>query len=142
MNERQARIEAYVAAVTSRIVTADGRETIERWLTPRCPECEHDAEDMSDSDLAAHIIIDGFVVVACEGYWVIDPNAVGIDSDSWGDWTEADDEPTDTCPTHGEQVVVAYDVTHGADPYAINRLACGHGVICFGPGDDNVIVNA
>jgi hypothetical protein len=49
-------------------------------------------------------------------------------------------EHTDECPEHGEQRVVGYGSTRGADPYDINRLACGHGVICLGPGDPNVIV--
>ena len=46
----------------------------------------------------------------------------------------------DTCPEHGTQEVVGYSSTGGADPYGINVLKCGHGVACFGPGEDNVIV--
>jgi hypothetical protein len=48
---------------------------------------------------------------------------------------------TDECPVHGNQPVVAYSSTRGPDPYAVNKLACGHQVACLGPGEPNVIVN-
>lgn len=60
--------------------------------------------------------------------------------------SEADCYDTDdsldmtTCPEHGWQDVVGYESTGGPDPYAIDRLACGHRVMCYGPGEPNVIV--
>jgi hypothetical protein len=50
------------------------------------------------------------------------------------------DEDQDACPIHGAQRVVRYSSTRGADPYAVNELACGHRVACFGPGEANVIL--
>jgi hypothetical protein len=47
---------------------------------------------------------------------------------------------TETCPDHGEQVVRGYSATRGPDPYQVSHLACGHRVICLGPGDPNVIL--
>lgn len=55
--------------------------------------------------------------------------------------TAEDLEHTDICPTHGREDVVSGDSTGGPDPYHINILACGHGVICMGPGEPNVIVS-
>jgi hypothetical protein len=50
------------------------------------------------------------------------------------------DEPTDECPEHGTQPITGYSQTPGPDPYAINILACGHRVLCMGPGEPNTIV--
>lgn len=47
----------------------------------------------------------------------------------------------DDCPEHGPQKVVRYSQTRGSDPYAVNILACGHAVVCFGPHELNVILN-
>lgn len=46
----------------------------------------------------------------------------------------------DDCPKHGEQRVIRESSIGGVDPYAVNHLACGHRVVCFGPGEDNVII--
>jgi hypothetical protein len=51
-----------------------------------------------------------------------------------------EDENVDVCPEHGPQRVTGYGATRGADPYGISKLACGHDVICLGPGDENLIV--
>jgi len=45
-----------------------------------------------------------------------------------------------TCPEHGEQAVVGYESTGGPDPYGVDKLACGDRVMCFGPGEPNVII--
>jgi hypothetical protein len=52
-----------------------------------------------------------------------------------GEWVD-----TETCPEHGEQTVTGYGATRGSDPYGTSRLACGHTVVCFGPGEGNVIL--
>jgi hypothetical protein len=49
---------------------------------------------------------------------------------------------TDECPEHGEQEVTGSHSSLGSDPYNINHLACGHEVICMGPGDPNHIINS
>lgn len=53
---------------------------------------------------------------------------------------DAEPSPTATCPEHGAQEVVGFGATRGPDPYGIDVLACGHDVICLGPGEPYVIV--
>ena len=82
-----ARTRAYLRAVrlASREVTAP-------WRTGTCPECGepipgdgfvtgHDGE-------YAHIILDGAVVLGCEGYFVINPAAAGLNPEQWQDWRD------------------------------------------------------
>lgn len=54
-------------------------------LSRYCPECdlEGDAIDPDSHTLTAR----GEVVVGCEGYWVVNPALVGIDSPGWSDAT-------------------------------------------------------
>lgn len=74
---RLAERDAYVAAVK-----AARPADVRAWLTDTCPEC---GEVRPDDD--AHVVLEGAVVVGCEGYWVVNPNAVGITSPTWDDWT-------------------------------------------------------
>lgn len=69
--------------------------TLDTPLTTRCPECDG---DFTDIDVARadelHILVATTadtvaVVVGCEGYFVIDPNLVGIDAPNW---QSADDQ--------------------------------------------------
>jgi hypothetical protein len=85
--DRRSHIVKYAALVD--IALTDGK--ISGPLTSTCPECE---SNFADSDEAhedtEHIIVattsDTFaVVVACEGYFVVNPNLVGIDSPNWSD---------------------------------------------------------
>lgn len=58
----------------------------------RCPECNDEIDPLSSGD---HVVTmwsenrDGSspehltVIIACEGYWCIDPNLVGIESKTW-----------------------------------------------------------
>jgi hypothetical protein len=78
-------IKAYARAVDAAVTS--GR--LSGPFTSSCPEC---GSDFSDTDEAyednEHIILalasDTYaVVVACEGYYVINPNLVGIDSANW-----------------------------------------------------------
>lgn len=63
-------------------------------FTSTCPECDSRFADVDEAhEDTEHIIVtltsDTFaVVVACEGYFVVNPNLVGIDSPMWSDWTE------------------------------------------------------
>jgi hypothetical protein len=56
---------------------------------------------------------------------------------------EADEPeiPTNTCPNHGEQIITGRTATKGADPYAVDRLACGCAVVCMGPGEPNELIS-
>lgn len=77
---------AYIDAVAERL--QDAPETLARWTTGVCPECgTRPGPTEPDPDrFAEHAMIRETVVIGCEGYWVINPNAVGIDSPNWHDW--------------------------------------------------------
>lgn len=62
---------------------AAGDPTIAPWLTDRCPECGD-----RPADPAHHVLYQSLVLVGCEGYHVINPNALGLDAPNWCDWTE------------------------------------------------------
>lgn len=78
-------IETYCAAVV-----AAPLGTIAPWLTYECPECEDSfsATDSYSAFAAEHATIGSFVIVGCEGAWVVNPNAVGIPTENWQDWTD------------------------------------------------------
>jgi hypothetical protein len=79
-------IAEYIHAV-ARALT-DGRKF--RQMTNVCPECG-DRVDLSN-DAGDHVVFDTdpndrdglVIIIACEGYWVIDPREVGISGhDNW-----------------------------------------------------------
>lgn len=73
----------YATAVASAPLSA-----VSHWLTPRCPECGLSIKEMGvDKDV--HLIMLGNVLVGCEWFWVVNPNAVGIAMPNWDDWTES-----------------------------------------------------
>jgi hypothetical protein len=73
--ERMAYIDAVHRAIR-------GSTTgIRKYLTATCTECG--ARPSAHDD--AHVVIDGFVVIGCEGYWLVDPNALGIARPNWTD---------------------------------------------------------
>lgn len=80
---------------------------VEKWesggmpadaLTDRCPECNK----VADSFDREHIVLDRgngvpvAVVIGCEDYWVIDPNLVGMPSDTWTDWRDPENYGIET----------------------------------------------
>jgi hypothetical protein len=72
-----------------RRVLAAGPAALAPYATTRCPECaEHVAGDglVPTADGAAHVMVGGSVVVGCEGYFVVNPNPLGIHSPNWEDW--------------------------------------------------------
>jgi hypothetical protein len=85
---------AYVEAV--RDVLIDAPTTLERWWTDQCPECGHtvpaDAPETEEEAIhafrAAHFVVNGHVVIGCEGLRVVNPNVVGIWAPDWLDWHE------------------------------------------------------
>ena len=67
----------------------DQRGTVEKWLTTVCPECGlKDPLPARNDPEEYHTTVNGYVVVGCEGYHVIHPAAVDLDSGAWTDWTE------------------------------------------------------
>lgn len=53
------------------------------YLGRECPECEQ--ECIQEFDSQDHVMHAGFVLIACEGYYVIDPNLLGFDAPRWSD---------------------------------------------------------
>lgn len=58
---------------------------IAAWLTHTCPECGHTVDDDDDE---GHTLVGTFVVIGCEGYHIVDPNACGLERPRWSDWTD------------------------------------------------------
>jgi len=79
--EREARaakdLTAYLAAVIRAMMRHD--PAITAYLSPTCPECGQHAQPEDGQ----HVVLGSAVVVGCEGYWVINPNAVGIANPNW-----------------------------------------------------------
>ncbi|MBO2461631.1 hypothetical protein [Actinomadura violacea] len=89
--------QEYASAV--RRTLSQDPDSIARWLTPVCPECEEKpvtagpgittADGKIEYDRWGHLVVDGNVVVGCEAFWVVSPAVVGVaDSAGWCDWTE------------------------------------------------------
>jgi hypothetical protein len=90
-----------IQAFAEKVDTAIAAGKLSGPFSSRCSEC---GDRFADADEAYadenHIIVsitsDTFaVVVACEGYYMVNPNLVGIDSPMWSDWTQL---PTDVTP--------------------------------------------
>jgi hypothetical protein len=79
VNTKAAR---YLVAVCTALDTGTLHPDARRTMT--CPECDDHVNLLHDSD---HILWDGpggpVLIIGCEGYWVINPNLVGIDSPNW-----------------------------------------------------------
>jgi hypothetical protein len=73
-----------------RAVQWTGPDRLRPWRTVFCTECGRvingDGLVTDDADGGGHVVIDGAVVLGCEGYWQIDPDAVGLDRGGWDDW--------------------------------------------------------
>jgi hypothetical protein len=74
---RSQELTTYLAAVIAAMTRRD--PNIAGYLSPTCPECGHCARP----DDGAHITLGDAVVVGCEGYWVINPNTIGIPRPQW-----------------------------------------------------------
>lgn len=94
--DRLPEVQAYAEVVDAAIVAGK----LSGPFTTTCPEC---GDDFADTDAARnddlHIIVtltsDTLaVVVACEGYFVVNPNLVGIDSPMWSGDDALGDEVT------------------------------------------------
>jgi len=83
--DRLPRVQAYAEAVDAALQA--GRIT--GPLTTRCSECGWDFADLDEAhEDTEHIIITTAsdttaVIVGCEGYFLVNPNLVGIDSPNW-----------------------------------------------------------
>lgn len=71
----------YLAA--ARIEIVEGPDNVRPWLTLRCTECGH----IPDAGDTVHTLSDdGYVLIGCEGYWLINPARLGLDAGQWQDW--------------------------------------------------------
>jgi hypothetical protein len=74
-----------------RLLDGDAITAAGPWLTSTCPECaepvEGDGLVIAPEGTHAHVVIAGYVLLGCEGYFVISPAVLGIDR-AWSDWTQ------------------------------------------------------
>lgn len=112
--------DAYLNAVR-----AAPAQTIARWRTGTCPECEEYKRTEGEHP-DGHVIVNGAVVVGCQGYQVVSPAALGLDPGEWADWTD-DAEDTATCPEHGQVNVMDWGSYSGFAGGACSwaQLSCG-----------------
>jgi len=78
----------YLLAVVSRLDQGTLHPDANRAAV--CPECyddvsNHPGDHLVWRDRTAHTNV---LLVGCEGYWVIDPNLVGITSAAWNDYRD------------------------------------------------------
>lgn len=87
-------VNANTAAYLVNVGIAVNNGTVpSHYLTDVCPECG-DTQFMIDhgQDHIITVTPSGAlaVVIGCEGFWVINPNEVGMGNDMWQDWTTAE----------------------------------------------------
>ena len=68
---------AYLAAVITALMRSD--PAVDPYVSPICPECGQIPEPGDDG----HVVLGAIVAIGCEGYWVINPNVVGIHRPTW-----------------------------------------------------------
>jgi len=67
---------------------------VEIPLTNRCPECGETIDTyLSAASDDPHLVYqntsDTFVIlIGCEGYWVVNPELIGLPRGEWQDWTD------------------------------------------------------
>ncbi len=80
---RDAYVSKAIAMIESWLRSSPGTQSpVIEYLTEICPECECEPSD----DSPWHIVYAGFVLVGCEGYYVINPNILpGFAAPNWHD---------------------------------------------------------
>lgn len=93
------RTATYLLAVVTTIET-DRTDLI---LTDTCPECNETVNIFDTNHLVVEqhpdvftgpTHLDAWVIVGCEGYWVVNPATVGLPIEMWQDWTALPDDIT------------------------------------------------
>lgn len=78
------RMEKRYLATAKRELAIDNPEVL-KWATNICPECGEEISEENGNE-ESHILFWGNVLIGCEGYWVIDPNSLKINSPNWEPW--------------------------------------------------------
>lgn len=99
MNDRASERDAYLRICGEALDRKDRDQEIQRYCTPICPECGMNALDMTqvqkdwhDWYIDANGRVTTIILIACEGYWVINPRKLGMAGpQEWSDWTEPQD---------------------------------------------------
>jgi len=86
-----ARLSAYLFKIGQKL---HRKERVEALM--KCPECDRLVSEMEDHQQDQHVIITqriynnnrkykdiDYVVVGCEGYWVVDPQTLGLPRGNW-----------------------------------------------------------
>lgn len=112
----------YLRRARTALTAQPARQAVTPWLTARCPEC---GDIIQGSGLVAaeggehaHVVLAGAVVLGCEGYFVINPAALGLAPGQWQDWRE--DAPDMTVKGR-DGTVLAYNFATVAAPLDHSR---------------------
>jgi hypothetical protein len=83
-------IESRTATYLARVTDLIERGHVFQQMTDTCPECDRTLDQFnsnhhtvminSNYKVNPHEVI---ILIACEGYWMINPNLVGIDTPNW-----------------------------------------------------------
>jgi hypothetical protein len=103
-------------------VRAADTTAIARWRTRTCPECQ-DILTADGQYPDGHVVVNGAVVIGCEGYYVIDPAALGQPDPHWADWT-ADYDDYVTCQQHGRANVMDWGTRPDLSSYVTTSCGC------------------
>lgn len=86
MSIRKDEEDRYVANVAH--VLTRTPEAIGQWVSHICPDCL-EVPRRGDID---HITMENagpdVIIVGCDGTWVVNPNAVGVEVPGWEDWSK------------------------------------------------------
>lgn len=86
----EARTGTYVAAVSTALDDPEV-DSSGFGLRQTCTECDTHVDAMTEAERGAHEIVEleeRWILVGCEGYWLVDPAAVGMVRGNWQDWRE------------------------------------------------------
>ena len=76
----------YLARICAVLSDPGQAEKIAPWLTTTCVECEGVPAPDDPHHVIVETLIGRYVVIGCELYWVINPEALGLKCGRWCDW--------------------------------------------------------
>ncbi|MFC4507043.1 MULTISPECIES: hypothetical protein [Streptomyces] len=106
----------YVAAVRRAPV-----DVVAPYMRADCPECDYSV-DWNDKE--SHVVVGSAVVIGCEGYYVVDPNVVGLSAPNWCDWREPVVSAPKSLYEQGEALAQFAESLGAGDP-ALSRTGLG-----------------